>query len=140
VNPKNKNDRIAHFACHASEKPFFLGYSLTKYQSMNKITDGELSEFLRCDKKSLVKLAICRNPVGSDKSFFKDVKQIAQYVSCDMNQLGRLLRQVESLHSLESQSDISKSNHILLAARDFGNDKSEPLKHDSDNQRQDKDE
>ncbi len=135
MNSKKINDKIIRFAHRVSETPFFLGYSLKKFQIINKMTDDELSEFLKCKKMSLIKLATCRNPVASDKNFFNDVNQIAQYVACDTNQLGKLIRQINSIHSLEYRSD---DDYTLLAACD--SDKSEPLEHDEDSQGQDKNE
>jgi hypothetical protein len=115
-------DILRWAAKRAAEQPFLLAYDLREYRELHEATEDELASFLACSPEALVCLSLCRRPDPTAPSFRVDVEQIALHCGVNAQQLGALLREVDSLRTIR-QAPLplpvtSAQSGLLAAARD----------------------
>lgn len=109
---------IKRFIGRARKDPFFVGWAFSEYQDMNKLSDKDLARLLECSLEKLDRLALCRLPKDEDKDFQENIKEIADYASCNAEQLLKILREVLSIITIRKTSQVNAPVEYLMAARD----------------------
>lgn len=97
--------------------PFFVGWVLREYATANQIGYDDLADLLRCNKRALVRLFLCRLPNDNGPDFHSEIRRISEYTQCDADRLVMLIREVIAIKKLGSHSEDNYSS-LLLAARD----------------------
>lgn len=114
----SSNKAIQWVVKKARKDPFFLGWAISQYQKSNKMDDQELATLLQCSEENLHRLAVCRLPDDENSAFQEHVKQIADYVSCNVDQLIRILREVSAVTTMREAPRTKGRLEYLMAARD----------------------
>lgn len=121
---KSSEDAVLLWAARRAERrTSFLASTLAAYRSMHDVEEEQLARFLACPVKSLPTLALCKRPDPNASDFRKDVERIASFVGADGVQLGKLLREVETVEALRGAAESSGQTGdagMLAAARDAG--------------------
>ena len=66
---------------------FFLGWALNEYKKNHNVNEEKLALWLECSPENLNRLALCRFPNDESECFHRDVQQIADYASCNLDRL-----------------------------------------------------
>jgi hypothetical protein len=95
----------------------FIAYFLSEFQALEKLSDYELKEFLKCGDESFFSLAFCRAPQRDD-DFNEKIKRIAQYANVSPIKLSKIINRVNAVHALRQSSQAITEETYLLAARE----------------------
>jgi hypothetical protein len=102
------------------EHPELLGSHLDQYKKLHSMDNGELASYLECASDALIKVSLCRRPIGSN--FRADVELIAAHCEVNPLRLAQLVREVESIWAMRefrsSSIRVDDSSGMLAAARD----------------------
>lgn len=120
---------IEQLAFRASNDIFFLGNIIAEFKALNKLSDLDISDFLKCTPDALKRLALCRLPDDGDERFRDDINRISGYVKCHADKLIALIRQVNTLRALRGESAKHATSSLLMAARDRRPEKQTRRKH-----------
>jgi hypothetical protein len=107
---------IRRLVQRARQDPYFLGWTLSKYQYRHCLNDQQLAQRLECTLKALERLSICRLPDDLKEEFHQEVRQIAKFSPCNCDRLVQLLREVAAI-SVLADGFAENENGFLLAAR-----------------------
>jgi hypothetical protein len=116
---KKYNSKVMKkFVEKASSDTYFIGNILSKYKDSHKLDDNELSRYLNCKSTDIKRLALCRVPDDSKDSFQRDIQHIADFVSCNADNLIKLIREINIVEALLQASKKDFKDNMLMAARD----------------------
>jgi hypothetical protein len=101
----------------AEADPFFFGFALAIYRTVEELDDAGFARRLGCAPADLPRLALCRRPVSSDASFDDDVRRIGAWVHADPHRLVNVLRFAEGVEAVR-RAPPRAAGGVLLAARD----------------------
>ena len=87
------NVLIIHAARRAQDKPAYVAFGLSRYQTRQGLTDEVLAERLGCDSLTLPRLALCLTPRKDYWS--EDLAQIAGTLGRDPQPRCAILREGE---------------------------------------------
>ncbi len=114
--------RLAH---RVQSDPFFLAAPLARYAESQQLDDDALTVRIGCDRDTLRRLRLCRNPEPMAPDFWHDVQRIAARFHLDADRLAEIVRFGQAL--LHAQLPTSASGEptadggaggSLLAARE----------------------
>jgi hypothetical protein len=83
------NELITHAAKRAQDKPVYVAYILSRYQTRYGFTDEALAERLGCDSLMLPRLALCLAPREDHRA--EDLAQIASTLGLNPENLAAIL-------------------------------------------------
>jgi hypothetical protein len=83
------NELMAHAARRAQDKPAYVAFALSRYQSRHGLTDEALAERLGYDSLTLPRLALCLAPRQEHRA--EDLAQIAGMLGLDPKSLSVIL-------------------------------------------------
>jgi hypothetical protein len=115
---KNNVKYLSKIAEAACKDPFFIGKALSDFGVFKKMDHHALAKWLKCDLTDLTRLTLCRMPNDENDRFQSDVRKIAEFASCDANQLVQLLREINGIKAFRSTTNNNSLNGLLMAARD----------------------
>jgi hypothetical protein len=82
---------LAALAAKAAADPFFLGWTVNRFQEQNRLSDAALAALLGIDPSVLPSLRLCRRPGAAGGAAAEDVRLIAARFGIDPAALGRVL-------------------------------------------------
>lgn len=121
MNTSKTVELLRHAAERAVHNSFFLAADLEQFRLHRRMTESDLARFLGCPSDALPKVALCRRPGPQTPRFQDDVRRIASGLGLDLEQLARLLREVDALRALSRVNSGERSvggEGLLMAARD----------------------
>src|SRR4051794_35701720 len=102
-------------------RPSFLGHALSLYQESRGLSDAELAAWFDCSGEQLIRLSLCRRPVGTDVTFRNDVETVAKFAGVDAGRLVQVLRAADSITALrDAPPGAAGLPPVRLAAREAG--------------------
>jgi hypothetical protein len=87
------NELLTHAARRAQDKPAYVAFTLSRYQTRHGVTDEALAERLGCDSLTLPRLALCLAPREEHRA--EDLAQIAGTLGVDPQILAAILMEGE---------------------------------------------
>lgn len=84
------SDHLAHLARRTARDPFFLGWSLARYQARTGVCETVLAAELMMDVAALDRLRLCRRPDPTSPHYADELTQIAVVIGCDATSLRRI--------------------------------------------------
>jgi hypothetical protein len=104
-------------AASAARRGGYLAGLLQTYQQRESLDEQQLGERLQCPVEALPLLGLCLEPRRDAGQFARDVRTIAERVSCDAGALANVVRTVDSWRAFEHIGTHDPSN-VTLAARE----------------------
>jgi hypothetical protein len=99
--------------------PFFLAAPLRYYADSQQLDDDALAGQLGCDRDTLTRLRLCRNPQPMPPHFWDDVDRIATRFQIDPDRLAEMVRLGQALLQAQPRAGGSVPGPgFLLAARE----------------------
>jgi hypothetical protein len=83
------NELLTHAAKRAQDKPAYVAYALSRYQTRHALTDETLAERLGCDSVTLPRLALCLAPRQDHRA--EDLSKIAGVFGLNRETLSGIL-------------------------------------------------
>jgi hypothetical protein len=83
------HELVTHAARRAQDKPAYVAFALSRYQTRYGLTDEALAERLGCDSLTLLHLSLCLAPRQDHRS--EDVAQIAGRLGLHPESLSAML-------------------------------------------------
>jgi hypothetical protein len=83
------HELLTHAARRAQDKPAYVAFALSRYQTRHALTDEALAERLGCDSLRLPRLALCLAPRKDHRA--EDLAQIAGTLGLDPESLCAIL-------------------------------------------------
>jgi hypothetical protein len=87
------HELLTHAARRAQDKPAYVAFALSRYQTRYALTDAALAERLGCDSLTLPRLSLCLAPRKGHWS--EDLAQIAGTLGLDPQVLSAILTEGE---------------------------------------------
>jgi hypothetical protein len=104
-------------AKRASTDPFFLGFRLAEFATVEELDDAALAAQLGCASATLAHLRLCRAPrTDNPAAFREDVMCIATKFGLDARKLADVAK--PALASVKRDSASADAPGVFLAARD----------------------
>lgn len=135
-NLSSENRHLQLLAHQLKQDPDYMASVLSRYQISERLDDQSLSEYLLISQPQVTRLALCKRPRSSDRTFADQVRQLAAYCGTDVSRLAAIIRQVDALSAFgglpntdELKAELSvaglSSLGWLAAARDRDADEDE---------------
>jgi hypothetical protein len=113
---KGSNAGLDWLVRHTKNDPFFVSHALAQYKAICDVDDEHLMGVLGCNRRALIRLALCRLPDDRDPTFRQVVQEIATFVSCNADGLIGVFREAAAFASLREGT--GSTSGLLIAARD----------------------
>lgn len=113
-------DDVIRTARRAGIDPFFLGFALHEYASLELLDETTLMTALNATPETLAHARLCRMPRSDSAGFVEDVDRIAAKFGLNRDVLAKAVRhgQVTATVRPEPDQTVSESVAPFLAARD----------------------
>lgn len=110
---------LSRFAQILANNESFVANILARYQEQEGVTESDIMSQLGLSSDMYVRLAMCKRPSADISDSTEQIRQIASYVNCDVNQLARIIRQIDALASIGdmTKEHADKSNLRTYSAR-----------------------
>jgi hypothetical protein len=108
---------LTYAANRAKAHPYYLGWVLTRYSTLENITEPDLAQILGTTSHDLARLSLCLRP--RPDCFAEDVEHISATFNLDAGRLAQIVRFVESVEAMADPdtSTVATESGLLMAAR-----------------------
>ncbi len=121
------SDALQHLANRVASDPFFLAHPLAEFARSEQLDDVALAARLGCRVEDLPLIRLCRAPRPDPHGFRDDLTAIAGQFGLDPAALAVAVRHGQGLATLRAAPQPEGGPGVLLAARDQGPPREEPL-------------
>ncbi len=98
----------------------FMSFVLNKYIELEKKSEQDLIDVLKCSMEDYYKLSLCKVPNSTSIDFIDKLNNISEYTHASIIELNKIIKRVDAIIHLPLSENNSS---YLMAARDKKNDK-----------------
>jgi hypothetical protein len=108
---------LTYAANRAKAHPQYLGWVLTRYSTLENITEPDLAQILGITSHDMARLSLCLRP--RPDCFAEDVEHLSATFNLDAGRLAQIVRFVESVAAMADPetSSVAAESGLLMAAR-----------------------
>lgn len=97
-------DPLERLAERLEKDPQFMAFLLKRYCGVEGWTVDRMIDFLKTDKSTYTRLALCKRPEADASNFAEQVRQIAEYTQILAGLIAGIVRQMDALDGLQART------------------------------------